>query len=223
MTAAARSARVGVVLAGGRSTRFGDREKALVELDGRPLLVRAVEGVAPAVDAVVVNCRRDQVAPFRSALDGRTVDVAFAVDPTPDRGPAAGLAAGLSTVAAPLVAVVTCDAPYVDSDFLERLFERAAVPDVDEPAVELPDAVVPRIDGHRQPTRAVYRTGPARRAARMAVERGNRSLQATLDELDVDALPEQDVLELTAARSFADVNEPADLRSLREYLREEER
>src|SRR5579872_4654812 len=43
---AARTAILGVVLAGGRSTRMG-REKALLAFDGRPLVAYAVERLRP--------------------------------------------------------------------------------------------------------------------------------------------------------------------------------
>lgn len=193
--------RAGLVLAGGHSTRFGDREKALAELGGRPLLARAVDALAPAIDGVVVNCRREQVPAFRAGLRGVEPGVAVAPDPVPDRGPAAGLAAGLSPLAATHVAVVTCDAPFVDTAFLEFLFEQ----------VGERDGAVPLVDGHRQVAHAVYRVGPARGAAREAVDDGDGSLQDVADRLDLAEIPESAVLERTARRTFTDVNTPADL------------
>lgn len=194
--------RAGLVLAGGHSTRFGDREKALAELDGRPLLGHAVDGLAPVADGVVVNCRREQVAAFRPVLRSASVDVAVAPDPVPGRGPAAGLAAGLSAVSAARVAVVACDTPFVDAAFLDYLFDQVADS----------DGAVPRVDDHRQPTHAVFRTGPARRAARASVADGDGSLRDVLDRLDVRVVPESEVLARTSRRSFTDVNTPAALR-----------
>jgi len=53
---------LGVVLAGGRSTRFGS-DKALAELGGRTLLDRAVASLARQCDAVVVAGRDLASAP----------------------------------------------------------------------------------------------------------------------------------------------------------------
>lgn len=195
-------ARAGLVLAGGRSRRFGDREKALARLRDRPLLVHVLEGLAPAVDGLVVNCRRDQVPAFRPAVRAAAADVALAPDPVPDRGPAAGLAAGLAAACAPQAAVVACDRPFVDAAFVEYLFERAADA----------QAAVPRVDGHRQPAHAVYRTDPALRAARAAVAAGESSLRAVLDRLDAVVVPEAEVLDRTSRKSLTDVNTPAALR-----------
>ena len=198
---AASSGRAGVVLAGGGSTRFGEREKALAELDGKPLLARAVDGLAPAVDGVVVNCRDDQVSAFRSALNSSSTDIAFACDPTPDMGPAAGLVAALAAVAVPRVAVVACDMPFVDARFVDVLFG------------SMGDAagVVPRVGGRRQPTCAVFRTEPARLAARDAVTDDSGSLRDVLGRIDVVELPESRVLAETSRETFTDVNTPAAL------------
>lgn len=198
--------RAGVVLAGGRSTRFGPREKALADLDGRPLLAHVVAGLAPAVDDVVVNCRRDQVGPFRDALAAVPTDVAFAVDPVPDRGPAAGLATALATVSAPVAAVAACDRPFVEPALFDALFDglgdRAAA--------------VPRVDGHRQPTTAVYRTGPARRAARAALDHGDGSLRDAVDRLDAAVVEASASLPCADRRWFRDLNTPAALRAARD-------
>jgi len=200
--------RAGLVLGGGRSRRFGDRDKALAALDGRPLLAHAVEGLAGAVDGVVVNCRRDQVPAFRTALRAVGTGVALAPDPVPDRGPVAGLAAGLAPVSAPVVVVRACDRPFVDATFLQYLFERAAGR----------DGAVPRVAGHLQVAHAVYRTDPVRRAALDALADGDGSLRAVVDRLDVDVVRESEVLARTARRSFADLNTPGDLRAAERNL-----
>jgi molybdopterin-guanine dinucleotide biosynthesis protein A len=196
--------RVGVVLAGGYSTRFGEHEKALAKLDGQPLLFHAVKGVAPAVDTVLVNCRRDQLPKFRSALDSISTDIVFVCDPEPDRGPAAGLRTALDDVAAPLVAVVACDMPYIDAAFFDWLFEE----------MNDADGVVPYVEGKPQPTHAVFATKPTRRAADDAVKNASGSLRDVLDRLDLVEIPESRVVEKTAKTSFVDVNTSAELESL---------
>jgi len=201
---ASKGGRAGLVLAGGHSRRFGDRDKLLATLDGRPLIAHAVAGLAPGVDGVVVNCRHEQVPGFRDALAGLSASVAVAPDPDPDRGPAAGLAAGLSPVSARWVAVVTGDAPFVDAAFLDFLFDRAAAR----------EGAVPHIGGHPQVAHAVYRTEAVRRAAVEVVTAGDGSLRSVADRLDVAFVTEASVLDRTAPRTFQDVDTPADLRAL---------
>ena len=193
--------RAGIVLAGGYSTRFGEREKALAELAGEPLLAHAVTGVAPAVERVLVNCRRDQLGDFTDALASTPTAVEFVCDPEPDAGPAAGLRTALGTVAEPTVAVVACDMPFVDAALLDWLFEER----------NGTDAVVPYVDGAPQPTHAVFATEPTRRAADDAVRHASGSLRDVLDRLDYVEIPESRVIEKTDITSFADVNTPAEL------------
>lgn len=192
-----RRGRAGVVLAGGYSARFGVCEKALVTLEGRALLAHTVDGLSRAVDGVVVNCRRDQLSAFRPVVEPLSADVAFVCDPTPDRGPAAGLATALAAVSAPRAAVVACDMPFVDAAVLDWLFESM-----------VGAGAVPHVDGTPQPTHAVFATDHARRAARDAVTNGSGSLRDVLDRLDAVEVPESRVLELTSRGSFTDINTP---------------
>lgn len=196
--------RVGVVLAGGYSTRFGEQEKALAELDGHPLLAHVVTGVAPVVDRMLVNCRRDQRADFESALGSTAIDVEFVCDPQPDSGPAAGLWTALETVPEPAVAVVACDMPFVDASFLDWLFEQ----------MDGAEGSVPYVDGVPQPTHAVFATEPTRRAAGDAVRTASGSLRGVLDRLDLVEVPESRVVEQTTKTCFVDIDTPADLVAL---------
>jgi molybdopterin-guanine dinucleotide biosynthesis protein A len=73
---------LGVVLAGGQSTRFGS-DKALAELGGRTLLLRAVDALAGQCEHVVIAGR--EIGPAPCIPDW----------PHPGMGPLAGVAAGL--------------------------------------------------------------------------------------------------------------------------------
>jgi molybdopterin-guanine dinucleotide biosynthesis protein A len=178
----------GVVVAGGRATRFGDHDKALAELDGRPLLTHVVSALGAVSDGIVVNCRPDQQAAFADAVAPLGTDVAWALDEQPDEGPLAGLATGVTAVDADCAVVLGCDMPLVEADELSALLSRLG----DH------DAVVPRTDGGPEPLHAVYRVGPTLRAARAALDDGERSLRALLDRLDVDYVDTVPVRSLTS-------------------------
>lgn len=210
-----RPLRAGVVLAGGYATRFGDRDKAVADLAGVPMIRRTVDRVAAATDAVVVNCRREQVSALREALAGRD-DVVLAPDPTPDRGPLAGIATGLAvldTATVEYAAVVACDMPLVDPALLAYLFDRAAGHDA---------ALVRTDDGWFQPTQAVYRIEAMRRACAdtLAGSEHPRILTA-LDDLDPVVIEERAVESVASMRSLTDVNTVADLERAAESLTEE--
>jgi molybdopterin-guanine dinucleotide biosynthesis protein A len=117
---------VGVVLAGGRSVRFGG-EKAVASFEGRPLLAWAVERLRSVCTVVAVN--------VRPGTEAESVAKRLAVPVLHDAegdalGPLAGVKAGLIWAeehGARMLAVSPCDAPLLPSDLYARLL--AAAPD----------------------------------------------------------------------------------------------
>ncbi|WP_144905723.1 molybdenum cofactor guanylyltransferase [Halobellus captivus] len=190
--------RAALVLAGGRSTRFGDRDKAVADLGGMPMIRRVVDRLAPVVDEVVINCRADQVDAIETALAGLDFEPAFAVDRDPDAGPMAGIARGLEAVSAEYTLVVACDMPFVDPEVVDLLFERAR----DH------DAAVPRLDEWFQTTQAVYRTEPMSRACRRALDRGASRIVAPLDDLDEVVVDADEIESVGSLDTFENVNTP---------------
>ena len=108
----------GVVLAGGRSSRFGV-DKALAPLAGQPLIARVAARLAPQVDALLVNANGD---PARFAF----LNCAVVADAAPNAGggPLAGVAAALrhaQTQGFGWLATAPCDAPFLPLDLVARL------------------------------------------------------------------------------------------------------
>jgi molybdopterin-guanine dinucleotide biosynthesis protein A len=131
---------VGLVLAGGRSVRFGG-EKAAAEFRGKPLLVWAAERLAGACPAVAVNARpgteAERLAGGLPVLHDRPGD--------PD-GPLAGVRAGLEWAAgrgASFLAVSPCDAPLLPDDIFPRLI--AAAREHGAAVAETPDGLQPQV------------------------------------------------------------------------------
>ncbi|MFY4812620.1 molybdenum cofactor guanylyltransferase [Haloarcula sp. AONF1] len=188
--------RAGVIVAGGRSTRFGDSDKAVADLAGTPMIRRVADRLGEAVDELVVNCREDQVEAIDAALSDHTLDPTFALDEDPDQGPMAGIATGLGTVDSEYAAVVACDMPFVDPTFVDYLFERAASH----------EAAVPRPDEWFQTTQAVYHAEAMRVACRRALERGEHKVVEPLFDLDYVVVEREDVLEHTTLETFENLN-----------------
>lgn len=114
----------GVLLAAGTSTRFGDRNKLLVPLDGSPLVRHAARTLVEArLDPVVVvtGYEADRV---RAALDG--LPVAFAHNDRYRTGRAASVETGVRAVDASdgeseAVVVALGDMPFVEPETVETL------------------------------------------------------------------------------------------------------
>ncbi|ERG94536.1 molybdenum cofactor guanylyltransferase [Haloquadratum walsbyi] len=195
--------RGGVVLAGGRSTRFGDQDKAVVTLAGTPLIRRVVDRIAGVVDEVVINCRQSQRDSITAALAESNTELRFAIDQTPDRGPMAGLARGLEITDATHSIAVGCDMPFIDPDFIEYLFDRITE--------GYADAVVPRLNEWYQPTHAVYTTNPTYAACRRALNDDARQLIAPFEYLDILTISEPTISSHTTHQTFRNINTPKEL------------
>lgn len=101
----------GLVLAGGRSRRFG-RDKALAEFGGRTLLQRAIDRFSPCGACAVAARDNPDAAEHARALGAAVLRDA----PRAAEGPLAGIAAGLAWASAEgfeLLAVAPCDAPLL--------------------------------------------------------------------------------------------------------------
>ena len=102
---------LGAVLAGGQSRRFGS-DKALAELDDRPLIAHAAAALEPHVETVAI-CGR-AFGPY----------LALADRPAPGLGPLAGLAAALRYAADhgfDAVLSIGCDIPALPAALVEAL------------------------------------------------------------------------------------------------------
>lgn len=111
---------VGLVLAGGRSRRFG-ADKAMALLDGRPLLLHAADRLAGVCDRIAVSAPEGGGAARLAAQLGF---VRIEDDPAFASGPLNGLVTGLrwaSAEGADLLATVPCDTPRLPEDLVTRL------------------------------------------------------------------------------------------------------
>lgn len=198
-----------LILAGGRSTRFGDADKLLADVAGRPMIRRVADRVVRVTNELVVNCRDDQRAAVDRALEG--LDYRVAIDSIPDRGPVAGMQTGLGVASVPEVAVVAGDMPLADSALFDRLFEQLSETDA--------AVAVPRTDGRLQPLHAVYEESTTRTACEEAIAAGSVRLQDVLARIDATVV---DVDEEAGEPSpFTNVNTRADLRSVTDWIEAE--
>jgi molybdopterin-guanine dinucleotide biosynthesis protein A len=203
------STRSAIVLAGGRSTRFGsDKLGAIV--GGRSLLELTLDAVAVVAADVVVAGPERPGWPDRGDITIRAVD-----DREPFGGPLQALAGALDVVRSDIAIVVAGDMPAIVPGVLEALVAELTTKRTgDDPrdAVILADAADP---GRRQPLPMALRVDAARAAAGAALPAGDRSLVRLLDRLRVASLPADQWLAIDPdGRSLLDVDEPADLSRL---------
>jgi molybdenum cofactor guanylyltransferase len=185
-----------IVLAGGRSTRFG-RDKLAEPIDGRPLLDHAIDAVRPFASEILVVA-----AP--SAVPIIPEGARLVHDPEAFEGPLAGLLAGLDVAAEPIVLVVGGDMPSLIAAVIESMLSALRAPDV--------DAVVLEHDGDPRPLPIVVRRMPALAAVARLYAGGERRLRALTEVLPTRVIPETSWRSLDPdAITLRDIDTPADL------------
>lgn len=156
----------GLVLAGGRSRRFG-RDKAHYHVEGRPMVDRVAATLAEVASTVLVSVR----TPGEEAeWPGRLV-----ADRYPGAGPLAGLQAGLRAASTPWVLVVACDMPFVTPRGLRQLVAAIA------PGVQA--VVAEGQGGRRQPLCACYHRSLEPLASSM-LDAGERAVHRFVTQVD---------------------------------------
>lgn len=189
--------RVGaIVLAGGRSSRFG-RDKLAEPIDGRPMLDLTIDAVRAIASDIVIAAGPESTPSVPGGVE-------VTHDEIPFQGPLTGLAAGLRSLDPALerVIVVGGDMPTLVPTVLRRLLRDL---DTHEAAVLADDA------GPRPLPMAVRRSVAAPAVDRL-VAVGERRLRALLTELDVSVVPPSAWgADDPDAATLRDVDTPADL------------
>jgi len=190
----------GIVLAGGRSSRFGS-DKLAARLGSGTLLDRAIGALAMvASEVVIVVAPGDDRVPEATPGPVRIVE-----DPERHGGPLVGLLAGLESVREPIVLVVGGDMPSLRPDVL-RLLARTLLAD------SAFDAVAVRFRGDVVPLPIAVRTGAATDVARRLTGDGERRLRSVLERLPTRILEEVEWRPLDPdGETLRDVDRPDDL------------
>ena len=185
-----------LILAGGRSSRFG-RDKLAEPIGGRPMLDHVIERVRDVASDIVV------VAAARTTPDV-PADVRVAHDDRPFEGPLAGLGVGLRAIdlGVERVVVVGGDMPTVVPAVLARLIA----------ALDRREAGVLADDARTRPLPMAIRREVGTAAVDGLLDAGERRLRALLERLDVEVIPYETWLEDDpTGESLRDVDAPDDL------------
>lgn len=139
-----------IVLAGGRSRRFG-ADKALARFRGAPMLQHVVRGLEAAGFAEIAIAAKEPKKYAAIAGSAGLID-----DLCPIQTPLAGLTAGLRAAKHDLVFACAADMPFAPD---------AALIDALTAAIAGHEAVVPEAGGALQPLCAMWRRDPCLKAA----------------------------------------------------------
>ena len=185
-----------IILAGGRSVRFG-RDKSVEIVAGRSLLQHVVDAVSPiASEIVVVRAPGTSSPPVNSETPLRHAQDVRA------GGALAGLYSGLLVCSQPVALALGCDMPLLSRPLLRYLWGLLSQ-DV--------DAVMPLWEGKKEPLHAFYRR-TCLAAIEKALDEGKRRFVQFLPDVRVRYVSHDELRRLDPeGRSFWNVNYPSDL------------
>jgi molybdopterin-guanine dinucleotide biosynthesis protein A len=124
--------RAAIILAGGKAKRFQTtqdkwQDKALAELNEKPLLVHAIENIQDIVDEiiVVVNENESRISQYQKVLEKHQIKKATIVTDIKIKnqsGPLIAIYTGLKCANADYCITVPCDVPMLNRKVAEYLF-----------------------------------------------------------------------------------------------------
>ncbi len=192
-----------LILAGGMGSRLGYQEKALIDINGRPLISFVIETLEKAVDDVIISVRNREQGEL---IDSRMPGYRFAYDDYRNRGPLAGILSGLSACGEEYCFIAACDMPFINENAVNLLFKK----------IEKFDAALPRWDdGSLEPLHAVYRCRPMIRETKKAIESGETVILAPVFRLNVNYVGMEEIKNYDPElRTFMNVNTYEDIQQV---------
>ena len=182
----------GVVLAGGRSTRYG-KNKALVKLHGIPLIERVLDVMLPIFRRVIIITNTPDEYSY--------LELPMYQDIIKGLGPLGGIITGLRVIPDNAGFFVACDMPFLNQELIRHIVEIKADFDV----------VVPRISGKMEALHALYRTACQSKIEGLINSRIYQIFRF-FNEVSVRYVDEDEVRIFDPGlRSFLNVNKPEGL------------
>ena len=198
-----------VILAGGFSRRFG-RDKGLVVLAGKPLILHVIDRVSKVADEVlVVVSSEEQKNKFETILEEKANLV---IDKDDSQSPLVGAITGFESANAEYSLLLPCDTPLVSTQIVQFLLDMCTNR----------SAAIPRWPGgYIEPLQAVYRTESALTAAKTALKQGKMNMRSMIDNLRGVRYVSTMVLEQLEPEllTFFNVNTPQDLKKAESILK----
>lgn len=185
-----------LIFAGGRATRLGGQNKALLEVGGRTIVRRLLDELAPLAEERLLLTNDDTLAEIPGAR--------LILDREPYAGVLPALANALEAAAADTCLAVACDMPFASRRVFEHLIGLLDA--------ESLDVAIPHVGGFLEPMHAAYRREPVLRAIRAALARGEKRMVSYFDAVRVHEVAGDEIEALDPTRrAFFNVNTPEDL------------
>ncbi|MDD5616209.1 MAG: molybdenum cofactor guanylyltransferase [Candidatus Methanoperedens sp.] len=192
--------RSALILAGGRGSRLGFREKALIEVKGKPLIAFVIEKLEKSVDEIIISVRDDAQSKH---LKTKFPNLRYACDKYENTGPLAGILSGLSICKYEYCFIAACDMPFINENAVNFLFDKCR----DH------DAAIPQwSDGYFEPLHAVYNRNSMMSETKNSLEKGETTILAPILRLNVNYVPIEEIRKIDPdLKTFMNINTCEDL------------
>jgi len=189
----------GFITAGGQSSRMG-RDKAWLELGGRPMIEHVIAGLAPVTSKLAI---------IANGPDYEKLGYHVFADLHCGIGPLEAIRVALANTLTSRAVLVGCDLPFVTADLFNRLL---GIPGNQQATVPV-DA-----DGKLEPLCAIYRP-EALAVVTDLIARGERKVNLLFDRVPTRLVPFDELRDLEGSvLFFENINTPEDYARARETL-----
>lgn len=180
-----------IILAGGKSSRMG-KNKALLPIGGLTTIERIKSSVSEDFEDILLVANDQKLYQF--------LELPITEDKVKNKGPLAGIQAGLLVAKNNSNVFIACDMPFISAKLAKVLIARS----------EGFDAVVPVINGKRHPLFAVYKKAVLK-AIDECFKKDELRIKDLLDRVKVNYITEEDFLSegfVNLEQSFYNMNHP---------------
>jgi molybdopterin-guanine dinucleotide biosynthesis protein A len=158
------------------------RDKALLEINGTPLIQRAASLLEPIAAKITLVTSASPSSNPGDANPYSNFGLPSVADRWPNAGPLGGIATALVTAQLPWCLILACDMPFITKDWLQFLLGKTAELDGKTEASPPMDVVIPETERGLEPLCAVYRSACAPTLA-AALDSGVRKVTDALATL----------------------------------------
>lgn len=130
------------ILAGGKATRMGGVNKAMIEYDGIPLIKRVHSTLSPLFSEVIIIAN--------SSSSFGIPETKIYSDIIQNAGPLGGIHTALRVSTNPFVFVTSCDLPFASNSIAQKLIETFYKVN--------PEIIIPRVEERIEPLFGIYST-----------------------------------------------------------------
>lgn len=186
-----------IILAGGKSTRFGSN-KAMYKIEQKPMLENIVEKLSAFFDKIYI------IGNEKQKLKEVNGQIKFLTDIIPDKGPLGGLYTGLSKTDSQYNYLQACDMPFICEEYLN--FMKGYITEDSNYG-----AYIPVKDGYLEPFVGVYNKSIKKDILKL-IEKDQLNFDYLFNKINIKKIPEEEIEKVAdPEKIFFNINRKKDL------------